>query len=53
MEGASAQPLGHLSVSIGVATRRPGEDARALLARADAALYQAKAAGRDRVAAAA
>ncbi len=53
MEGAAAQPLGHLSVSIGVATRRPGEDARALLARADAALYQAKAAGRDRVAAAA
>ena len=53
VEGAAAQPLGHLSVSIGVAARRPGEDARALLSRADAALYQAKAAGRDRVAAAA
>lgn len=53
VEGAASQPLGHLSVSIGVAVRRAGEDARGLVARADAALYRAKHAGHDRVAAAA
>lgn len=47
--GADGQPLGHLSVSIGVATRLPGEGARALLDRADGALYAAKRGGRDRV----
>lgn len=51
VEGADDQPLGHLSVSIGVAQRKPAEDADSLLARADAALYRAKRAGRDRVAA--
>jgi diguanylate cyclase (GGDEF)-like protein len=40
------------TVSIGVAERRPGESRDAVFARADAALYQAKAAGRDRVVAA-
>lgn len=35
-----------LSTSIGIAVRRHGEDAAALLARADAALYRAKASGR-------
>jgi len=39
-----------LTVSIGVAELRPGEDALALLARADAALYRAKQQGRNRVA---
>lgn len=39
-----------LTVSIGVATWRPGEDPKAVEARADAALYRAKEAGRDRVA---
>ncbi len=53
VEGADGQPLGHLSVSIGAATRRPGEGADALRARADAALYAAKRAGRDCVASAA
>lgn len=53
IEGADGQPLGHLSVSIGVATRHPGESATALLGRADAALYDAKRSGRDRVASAA
>ena len=38
-----------LTVSIGVAEFRPGEPLSALLARADAGLYQAKSAGRDRV----
>ncbi len=37
------------TVSIGVAVHRPGEDPSATLARADAALYQAKRTGRDRV----
>jgi diguanylate cyclase (GGDEF)-like protein len=39
----------HVTVSIGVAERQPDELRDALIARADAALYQAKAAGRDRV----
>jgi len=38
-----------VSVSIGVAQMRQGDTAEALFARADAALYRAKAAGRDRV----
>lgn len=40
------------TVSIGVATWDGVEDAQALLERADAAMYRAKAAGRDRVEAA-
>ena len=51
VEGATGQPMGHLSVSIGVATRRADEGAALLLGRADAALYAAKRDGRDRVAA--
>jgi diguanylate cyclase (GGDEF)-like protein len=35
--------------SAGFAERRPGESAEAVLARADAALYDAKSSGRDRV----
>lgn len=38
-----------VTVSIGLALLRPGEDAAALLARADAALYRSKAGGRNRV----
>jgi len=38
-----------LSASFGVAALLPGEGAAALLARADAALYEAKHAGRNRV----
>jgi diguanylate cyclase (GGDEF)-like protein/PAS domain S-box-containing protein len=38
-----------VTVSIGVAGFAAGEDAQALLRRADAALYRAKAAGRDTV----
>lgn len=37
-----------VTVSIGLATLLPGESLPALLARADAALYRAKAEGRDR-----
>jgi diguanylate cyclase (GGDEF)-like protein/PAS domain S-box-containing protein len=48
------RPLGAVTVSIGVAEfTRHGPGAQALLAAADAALYQAKHAGRNRVAEAA
>ncbi len=40
-------PLPHLSVSIGVTTWRQGDTSRRLLDRADSALYQAKADGRN------
>ncbi|MCA9674282.1 MAG: sensor domain-containing diguanylate cyclase [Kofleriaceae bacterium] len=38
-----------VTVSIGVAQRRPGEDLAAAIDRADAAMYASKRAGRDRV----
>lgn len=38
-----------ITFSAGVAQRQPGETQQALLARADAAMYQAKQAGRNRV----
>jgi len=38
-----------VTVSIGVAALAPGEGAEALLTRADARLYEAKRAGRNRV----
>jgi diguanylate cyclase (GGDEF)-like protein len=43
----AATPRGE-SCSAGIARRAPGEDAAALLARADAALYEAKRTGRNR-----
>jgi diguanylate cyclase (GGDEF)-like protein len=43
-------PLPHMTASFGVACLRPGQDERALIAAADAALYRAKEGGRDRVA---
>lgn len=45
-EGA---PLPGVTVSIGLAECLPGESAESLLARADAALYQAKQEGRNRL----
>ena len=45
----SAHPVGHVTVSIGVAQARPGEQAACLVERADAALYEAKRTGRNRV----
>lgn len=38
-----------VSVSVGLAERRPGEDLAGLFQRADAALYRAKGAGRNQV----
>lgn len=38
-----------VTVSGGIAVARPGDDAASLIARADAALYRSKQAGRDRV----
>jgi len=42
-------PGGSVTISIGVTLHRAGEPVDALLARADAALYVAKNAGRNRV----
>lgn len=46
---AGAHPGRAITLSAGIAAHRGGEDADALLARADGALYAAKRAGRDRV----
>ena len=46
----AASPEGRMTVSIGIASLEPGdEEAEQMLRRADAALYRAKAAGRNRV----
>ncbi|MGV8080549.1 MAG: GGDEF domain-containing protein [Syntrophales bacterium] len=39
----------HMTVSIGVAQYRPGEDMKAFVSRADRLMYQAKRHGKDRV----
>src|SRR6478609_2548264 len=49
LEWDDLMPGACLTVSIGVAERQPGEPVADLLTRTDAALYRAKAAGRDRV----
>ena len=46
---AATEAGGQVTISIGVATYQRGEDIKGLLHRADEALYQAKAAGRNRV----
>ncbi|MBA5689513.1 GGDEF domain-containing protein [Rugamonas apoptosis] len=43
-------PLPHITASMGVASLQPQQDEHALIAVADAALYRAKEAGRNRVA---
>jgi diguanylate cyclase (GGDEF)-like protein len=47
--GGASQPAGALTVSIGIATLHGSEDVQQMLSRADAALYEAKAKGRNRV----
>ena len=42
-------PVGPVTASFGVAQGRPGDSSLVLLGRADAALYRAKASGRDKV----
>ncbi len=50
IEGAAAQPLGCISVSVGVATfPTHGRTMEELVGAADAALYQSKQGGRNRV----
>jgi diguanylate cyclase len=46
---ANGETIGNLTVSAGVATYRPGEEALVLVERADKALYASKSAGRNRV----
>ena len=49
-EAVALLPMGlPVTISLGLAAHRPGESAQETLRRADAALYQAKAQGRDRV----
>lgn len=50
LSGGTSSPSGPLRFSAGAATIRPGEGWSRWLARADRALYQAKASGRDRLA---
>ncbi len=45
----TAASFDHVTISVGVAQARPGENAAALVERADAALYEAKRTGRNRV----
>ncbi|NNF60650.1 MAG: diguanylate cyclase [Gammaproteobacteria bacterium] len=47
--GGATQPHGSVTISVGVATLDPGGNRETLIARADAAAYQAKAAGRNTV----
>ena len=49
LTGDALQPVGPLTVSIGVAVHEDGADFDVLLKRADVALYQAKWEGRNRV----
>src|SRR5579871_2174543 len=43
------ESIGQVTLSVGVAVARPGDTMEALLERADAAMYDAKRAGRNRV----
>jgi diguanylate cyclase len=49
MKRSTGEHLGRVTVSIGVATAHRGETAQSLIERADACLYAAKRAGRNRV----
>lgn len=49
MKRSTGEHLGRVTISVGVATLRPGDTAQSLIGRADACLYAAKRAGRNRV----
>lgn len=49
MQNTPQPPVGQVTASLGVATCEPGDDLRVLTARADAAMYEAKQKGRNRV----
>lgn len=49
MKRSTGEHLGRVTISIGVATLRPGDNPQTLIGRADACLYAAKRAGRNRV----
>jgi diguanylate cyclase len=49
MKRSTHEQLGRITISIGVATVREGDTAQSLIGRADACLYAAKHAGRNRV----
>src|SRR5690242_984877 len=49
MKRSTGEHLGHVTISIGVATLQSGDTAQILIERADACLYAAKRAGRNRV----
>ncbi|MFB9995243.1 GGDEF domain-containing protein [Deinococcus oregonensis] len=49
MQNTPQPPAGQVTASLGVATCEPGDDLRVLTARADAAMYEAKQLGRNRV----
>jgi diguanylate cyclase len=49
MKRSTGEKLGHVTISIGVATLRTGDTCQSLIERADACLYAAKRNGRNRV----
>ena len=49
MKRSTGEHLGRVTISIGVATMRPGDTAQSLIGRADNCLYAAKRSGRNRV----
>jgi diguanylate cyclase len=49
MKRSTGEHLGRITISVGVATLRPGDSTQSLIGRADGCLYAAKRAGRNRV----
>jgi chemotaxis family two-component system sensor kinase Cph1 len=49
LESAELGEIGQVTASFGVTTFDQGDDAEALIARADAGLYAAKVGGRNRI----
>jgi diguanylate cyclase len=49
MKRSTGEKLGHVTISMGVATLRTGDTCQSLIERADACLYAAKRSGRNRV----